>query len=78
MKLFWMLHESTAAGLAVVTVSLHVQMSRPMMDCRVVYRVVSVRILDCAVMRAAVRIKSVLIPGKRSRVPRSQSGVLVS
>lgn len=55
MKPIWMLHESTEVGLAVVAFSLQVQVSGFEMDCRMVYRAVPAGILDCAVMRAAVR-----------------------
>lgn len=55
MKPIWMLHESTEVGLAVVVLSLQVQVSGSEMECRMVYHVIPTGIFDCAVMRAAVR-----------------------
>lgn len=56
-----MLHESTEVGLSIVAFLLQVQVSGSVIDCRMVYRVVPVGIIDCAVMRVAVRTDSLYL-----------------
>ena len=49
-----MLHKGTAAGLAIVAFTLHMQVGRSVMDCRMIDGVVLAGILDNAVLGTAV------------------------